>query len=424
MTSRRDLFDEAIRRVAISQVLGVQGLHREGAGLRGPCPLCNASKARYEAGEKWGGAFEVFQSDTRWRCHSCHPNSGDVIDLEHALRGKAGQSIRHAAMRLLNMDLHAAQERSAADIVASLARNTELAARKLATARDLWRHGVAAADTLVETYLRARGFSGPVLAAALSMLRFHPRAYHSGSGRDIVRAPAMIGLIMTPWGPTGGVSVTYLAHDGSAKAALAPPRKVFGPERICAPDGVLRYGGVWLAPPSAPGQLIVGEGIETVGSAAILLRAPARPVATLGLKALQGVWLQDEFGRVDLSSLQPNPAFPAFHWPNPEAQPWDGPLICLDMDGNPITIRVPDGAEGHRQVQLSGPSRAAVCATLAAAAWLETGVRGCAFAVPPPGMDLNDQLLASLLGLGDGRLRVSVLDEILPELQPTSTVPS
>ncbi|WP_436358238.1 DUF7146 domain-containing protein [Brevundimonas sp. CEF1] len=416
MSGNRDIFDDARRRVTIPQVPGVENLHREGSGLRGPCPLCNASKVRYEAGDTWAGAFQVFADETRWRCHSCHPNSGDVLDLEHALRGTPGQSVRHAAMRLLKIELQDGETTKPVDL-AEVAKRTALqTARKLETAKRLWREGQSAAGTLVETYLRARGFHGPVLAAALLMLRFHPAAYHSGRGNDVVRAPAMIGLIMTPWGPTGGVSATYLAPDGSGKAALSPPRKVFGPEQLAGPDGVLRHGGVWLAPPSSPGQLVVGEGIETVGSAAILYGAPARPVATLGLKALQGLWLSDPFGRVDLVRLQPDPAYPGFTWPNPEAHPWEGPLICLDMDGNPIKVRVPGEGTSHRLVELDGPARAAVCASLAAAAWLETGVSGCAFALPPPGMDHNDQLVAALAGVGDGRLLVTCLEDVRPPL--------
>lgn len=416
MTPNRDIFDEARRRVTIPQVPGVENLHREGSGLRGPCPLCNASKVRYEAGDTWAGAFQVFADETRWRCHSCHPNSGDVLDLEHALRGTPGQSVRHAAVRLLKIELQDVEKTKPVDLAEVAKRSALQTARKLETAKRLWREGLPATGTLVETYLRSRGFYGPVLAAALLMLRFHPAAYHSGRGNDIVRAPAMIGLIMTPWGPTGGVSATYLAPDGSGKAALYPPRKVFGPEQLAGPDGVLRHGGVWLAPPSSPGQLIVGEGIETVGSAAILYGAPARPVATLGLKALQGLWLTDSFGRVDLHGLQPDPACPGFTWPNPEAHPWEGPLICLDMDGNPIKVRVPGEGSSHRLIELNGPARAAVCASLAAAAWLESGVSGCAFALPPPGMDHNDQLMAALSGKADLRLLVTCLEEVRPPL--------
>ena len=412
------LFADARRRVAISQVLGVQLLHREGKGLRGPCPICAASLARYKAGEKWAGAFQVEKDDTRWRCHSCHPNSGDVIDLEQALRGKDGQTARDAAMRLLNMDI-SETDRKPVDLDRTLKANAALQAFKNEQAVRLWRDATGAAGTLAEVYLRFRGFRGLVLQNALSVLRFHPAAYHSGRGKEKRYAPALIGLIMTPWGPTGGVAVTYLAKDGQGKSDLVPQKKVWGPERRVDPNGVLRYGGVWLAPPNGPGQLIVGEGIETVGSAAIMYGAPARPVATLGLKALQGLWLADDLGRVDFSDLRSNPAYPAFVWPSPPDNPWDGPIICLDMDNNEIRVkaRTHTGSD-FTLMKLDGRSRAAICAILSADAWLSAGCTGCAFAIPPSGMDLNDQLQASFAGLSDGRLRVAMLDRFLDEVRP------
>jgi len=82
------------------------------------------------------------------------------------------------------------------------------------------------------------------------------------------------------------------------------------------------------------------------------------------------------------------------------------------MDGNPIKVRVPGEGNAHRVIELDGAARAAVCASLAAAAWLETGVSGCAFALPPPGMDHNDQLVAALAGRADNRLLVTCLEDV------------
>lgn len=402
----------------VSKVAGVT-LRSEGADLRGPCPLCGASASRYSKGrgtgsvKGYGGAFAVQRHDTVWRCHSCHPEKGDVIDLEHALNGKPGETLRDAALRLIGGSKAEPISQETADRLAELDRINEARRQfKQQLAIKLWREGRPAAGTLAETYYRARGIRGPVLTNMLRMLRFHPDAYHSGSDRDPVTAPAAIGLLMTPWGPTGGVTATYLRADGLAKADLAPAKRNWGPERRADPAGIMRAGGVWLAPPDAPGQLIVGEGLETVASAGVLYRADCRPVATNGLKGLQGTWLADQ-GRLDLSDIRPNPLFPAFTWPSPEANPWHGPLACLDMDMSPIKVRVADG-DGAKTVVLDGQSRATICAVLIARAWLEAGATDCGFVHPPRDMDVNDQLVASLQGLCSDRLRVTTLAHLSP----------
>ena len=417
----RDLFEEARQslRVIDHPAVVAMKLKQEGASWRGPCPLCNASQLRYDKGEKRAGAFSVDVTGRRWKCYGCTPRSSDVIDLEHRLYGNGAETTYHAVQRILGFSTTMPSKRSAEDEAKDIERAEKKARFIRETALALWRDGKPSQGTPVEVYLRSRGFSGPVLARALEMLRYHPNAYHSGAGRNTKSAPAMIGLIMTPYGPTGGVSVTYLARGGMGKSTLSPSRKVFGPEKKAGPDGTLVYGGVWLAPPDSPGQLIVGEGIETVGSAAILFGEAARPVATLGLQSLQGLWATDEAGQVDFTNLQPATDCPAFTWPNPPNHPWDGPIICIDRDMAPIRVKTKqDGRSEY--VDLDAGSRAAICATLASAAWLGTGVSGCAFAIPPSDMDLNDQLRAALVGVAAHKLHISMLEFFASDLKPTT----
>lgn len=405
----RDVFAEARRTVPVSAVVAIAGikLYREGADMRGECPLCGASSKKSH-----GGAFKVRGGDTRWKCFSCDDRGGDVIELAHRLPGDlAGATLRETALRLLN-EPPALQD---PDWQAKSAQREDIHSRRIRFRQELaislWKEGRSAAGTLVEAYYRTRGWHGAVLANALKMLRFHPRALHSfDSNNQPVYAPASIGLIMTPWGPTGGVQATYLRPDGSGKSHLTPSRKAWGPEKRADPDGILRPGGIWLAPPDGPGQLIVGEGIETAGSAGVLLGAPCRPVSTLGLKNLQGGWLTDDKGCIDLTDLTPNPRLPAFTWRSPPESPWPGPLICLDMDMETVRVKTRTADGGVTEVELNAARRAAVCATLAGAAWLKAGATGVGFATPPPDMDMGDQLLASQRGLCSPKIRVTTLE--------------
>ena len=189
-------------------------------------------------------------------------------------------------------------------------------------ALSLWRDALPAAGTPVETYLRGRGISGRPLAEALKQVRYHPAAYHSGPIANPVTAPAMIGLLMTPFGPTGGVHATYLSADGKTKTHLDPQRRKWGPPGRMDDDGVIHPGGVWLTPPTSEGPLVCGEGIETTLSAACEIGIPVRAVAALDLDALQGGLQADSRGRHDLRNLQRNALLPAFTWPEPAEAPW------------------------------------------------------------------------------------------------------
>jgi hypothetical protein len=411
MTGTGDVFAEARQQCAVADVAGVT-LVPEGSGERGWCPLCKASKDKKKR-DLATGAFQVDATGRRWKCHSCTPRWHDVIDLEHFLRSGPTDTPRHAALRLVGQlppSTVKAPAPSAAELQAQAAENAARKERsrafKAAMAVSLWREGLPAAGSPVEAYLRARGIHGVALAAMLSQLRFHPRAYHSGDTARPVVAPAMVGLIMTPDGPTGGVHVTYLSADGAQKADLAPSRKVWGPTSRIDAAGIARPGGVWLTSPLAPGPLIVGEGIETTGAGGAMIGLPCRMVATLSLDALQGAYLTDSRGRVDLSDLQPDPMLPAFTWPEPADQPWGAPILCIDRDMKPIRIRTAGDQDEDDEEILDADGRAVVCAALAAAAWIISGARWLAFAIPPRDMDINDQLMASHSGNAPGYLRL------------------
>jgi hypothetical protein len=118
--------------------------------------------------------------------------------------------------------------------------------------------------TPVETYLAGRCIL-PVHDAGA--LRYHPRCYYQpDDGTPAVRRPAMIGSVTDLRGRITGAHRTWLAPDGSGKAAVTTPRRAMGNLLGHA----VRFG-------AAEDVLVVGEGIETMLSLRAVL--PEMPMA-------------------------------------------------------------------------------------------------------------------------------------------------
>jgi hypothetical protein len=146
----------------------------------------------------------------------------------------------------------------------------EDASRRTSSALALWRGSLDAGGSLVETYLKSRGITCPPPPT----LRFHPALRHSPSG---LSWPAMVALVTHGVGKIPlGIHRTFLARDGSGKAAVENEKMMLGPAR---------GGAVKLA---APGALLhVGEGIETCLSALQQTGTPTwAALSTSGLRAL------------------------------------------------------------------------------------------------------------------------------------------
>jgi putative DNA primase/helicase len=132
-------------------------------------------------------------------------------------------------------------------------------ARKLTWCGGIWSETQPAEGSPVEAYLRqARGIKGPIPAA----VRFHPAAplaypwtEFEGDKAPPPPRPAMVAIATAEDGKSAaGLHVTALQPDGSGKAALRAPRRMFGD-----------LGGavVQLAPLPVDGVLAIAEGIET-----------------------------------------------------------------------------------------------------------------------------------------------------------------
>jgi phage/plasmid primase-like uncharacterized protein len=112
-------------------------------------------------------------------------------------------------------------------------------------ARDIWRHSQSAIGTLVQPYLISRG----IAIAPPSSIRFVALRRHVEFGWSF---PVLLAGLQDRDGRFSGVSITWLANDGSGKAPADPVRKTYG---------VLRGASVRLGPASE--ILAICEGLET-----------------------------------------------------------------------------------------------------------------------------------------------------------------
>ena len=130
---------------------------------------------------------------------------------------------------------------------------------RVARAQRIWDESRPVHRTVATAYLRRRAI--PEAAWDTPALRFHPSMT---SLDDRVRRPALVAAIAGPTGVLQGVQVTLLSAHGTAKAAVATPRRVIGK---------LLGGAVRLS--EAQDELVIGEGVETMLSASQRFKIPA-----------------------------------------------------------------------------------------------------------------------------------------------------
>lgn len=138
-------------------------------------------------------------------------------------------------------------------------------------ALSMWARAQAAEGTVVEKYLRARGYNGHIPETLRYVSGKHPS--------DEQFHPVMIaGAVMLGQQEIAGVHRTFLRSDGSGKAPLDRPKMSLG---------VIGGAGVPLTQSPLGQKLVVSEGIETGLS---VLQATGIPtvaaLSTGGLKAL------------------------------------------------------------------------------------------------------------------------------------------
>lgn len=135
---------------------------------------------------------------------------------------------------------------------------------RVARARRVWEEGAPVKHSVARTYLHHRAIAE--LGDAAGALRFQARMT---SLEDRQRRPALLAAIVDAEGDLQGVQATLLSRHGQTKAAVTTPRRVIGK---------LMGGAVRL---SAEGDtLAIGEGVETMMSAAAALALPAWALLT------------------------------------------------------------------------------------------------------------------------------------------------
>jgi hypothetical protein len=401
LLSVAEVFDRARAVSARDVAENACGALLRGGGPRGwarakRCPLCE-------------GKNDFSCSPGGFRCHKCGEH-GDGIALYAKF---AGLSMLEAACHVAGVHLEEVATRENVDRATWQARREAAQARAeaqrartrrepdddapaLARVNGLWLTARPAAGTIVERYLVHRGVPHWLAHLAARRLRLAPAApWWDPEVEDNYRrppdhvTPAMLALVETPEGTTGGLHVTHLAPDGRGKAAFSPAKKMLGPQT----DARGRPGGVLLIPPPEAGAtLVVGEGIESALSTAAIFRqlhprASVGVFAALSLDRLQGGLGRGPWGGANWRRPSPDPDAPAATWPH------DGPvLIGVDHDMAPLTVD-----RGTRwEHQISPTRRAQVAGVLAAHWWRAPRERGGAGAsdvaifTPRAGADAND----------------------------------
>lgn len=192
----------------------------------------------------------------------------DVLDALRA-RGIVEGTAQRPATDPAIMARHEAEARADAD-------------KRERQALGLWREGSHVHGTLAETYLRGRGITCPLP----DTLRFAPACWHPTAKR----LPAMLARV--DGAERFALHRTYLAPDGSAKAAIDPPKAMLG---------AVAGGAVRLS--DAQGPLVVAEGIETALSLASgLLGRPATVWAALSTSGLMGLVLPPVPSRLTIAT--------------------------------------------------------------------------------------------------------------------------
>ena len=121
-------------------------------------------------------------------------------------------------------------------------------------ARRLWALCGPLAGSHAEAYLAARGISGQALGGTTKSLRAHPGLWHRDGGKRLT-LPGLVAAVRDDAGHIVGVHKTFLDPARPARARVESPRQSRG-----AVHGI----GVRLGKPAPGGDLLVGEGIETV----------------------------------------------------------------------------------------------------------------------------------------------------------------
>ena len=288
----------------------------------------------------------------------------------------------------------------------------------------VWAQGETARGTgLGEAWLRHRRIDPAAngLLDVVRLVRDCPAALwrRDADPADVRRrAPALVAPILRVSGGPGeralalsGVHLTFLQADGAGKARFAPWRSRETGQLVTPPTrmmwGAAARGAVPIpaAPRGAhdpaalaewicglidgPGELVVGEGLESTQS--LLADRPGARMAwaTLSLGNMEGVPVRvGQRAALPMWNLRADPelgrpftlrkAGRVVLAVDADMKPTQ-PLWVQDVQGGPVIKRA-----------LTGLERSSKCAALASSAWLQAGAERVKVVRPPAGADFND----------------------------------
>jgi putative DNA primase/helicase len=240
----RDRGSEEINMTTAAEIAERLGLTESGDGYSGICPCCCYERA-----------FSVVERDGRLLFH-CHVGctQAEVIQGLREWEVWGSPSSQGGEFPPGPVTNHPPESKTSRD-----------------NALAMWARSQPAEGTVVEKYLRARGYNGPIPAALRYVSGKHPS--------DEQLHPVMVAAAIVIDPPEIiGVHRTFLRADGSGKAPLDPNKMSLGDVRgACVPLTRSRVGQT----------VAVSEGIETGLSVQQATDIPTlAALSTGGLKAL------------------------------------------------------------------------------------------------------------------------------------------
>ena len=367
-------------RVRLSDVIGrTVKLHRAGREFIGLSPFTHEKTPSFTINDD-KRFYHCFSSGKNgdlfdWLREGLGLGFGDALDEGRKLAGLSDGPLRPAEVAAQKQRRAEREKEQAAD-----------AARRQLRAGDIWRAATpGAGHPLIEGYLRhIRAIDLSVIGGVPAAIRFHGRL-RNRSGHYF---PAMVTRVADAAGAGRAVHITFLKPDGTGKI---DPDQGPGKQILGSYFGL----GVRLFDSGGAGPIFVGEGIESVLSAAVIYTKAGRAGAfdaALSLGNLTGAQARDrrgvrwQWGRNsgahNSRRAKPDPARPAY--------------VPADIAGRAVTIlaeddlKPMDGPDGRT---LSGTARARMMFGLAAAKFERAGAGPVTIAWPPSGCDFNDILL-------------------------------
>lgn len=245
-------------------MLTLEGLRKFGAELVGPCPDCGGDDR-----------FSLNPQKGVWRCRICSPRGGDAIALVQLamgldFMGAVGFLEGEPGVEIDPKEVERREKARAADKAkneAESARYREFARRDAVA---IWTSARTIAGTVAEAYLEGRVPGLTALGLPFRCFRFlpdHPYIKTIARQRlELHRGPALISAVQGRDGRLSAVHQTWVDLDApKGKARIAGPDGK--PLKAKLVRGSKKGGAIRLTGTACTSSLVMGEGIETTGTA-------------------------------------------------------------------------------------------------------------------------------------------------------------